>query len=94
MGARRQALAVASKVARRAPPIRLTVPVPPESAFNFAALYRLSGDEALPTHYELAWRRAYEGLAKLLGPSCPDSDAVKLVGRLLAENLTEARMKE
>ena len=87
---RRQALAVAATVAQLAPPPKLTVAVPPANAFAFAALYRLTRDQALPSYFELAWRRAYPGLRGLMGPSCSSTDALQLAGRLLAAPPSES----
>ena len=87
---RRQALAVAATVSQLAPPVKLTIAVPPENAFSFAALYRLTKDQALPSYFELGWRRAYPGLSGLMGASCNSAEALRLTGRLLAAPPSES----
>ena len=77
-------------VSQLVPHPRLTIPVPPANAFSFAALYRLSKDDALPTFFELAWRSAYPALSSLMGPACTATTALQLTGRLLAAPPSES----
>ena len=81
---RRHALAIAAHVGQRLQSVELILPVPSVRAFATASLYRLSRVDAFPSFFEEGWQSAYPSLAALFGPTCDSSEALRLVGRLLA----------